>query len=135
MIEYSIDTAEQILYCNISEEVRLFDFTEYVKNLVADDKFNVKLNTIIKIEENTKISYANEAAGIGEFFSHFILQRKGVAWAFVMKSQITMGLARLIMDEVDTSPITVEYFFTEEEAKEWMEGLALNNREALTEYS
>ena len=135
MIEYSINPTEQLLYCYISGEVKLIDFTDYINKLVADENFHTKLNTIINIDESTKISYANDAAGVGEFFSQFLLQRKGVAWAFVMKSQITMGLARFIMEEVDTSPIKVAYFYTEEEAKKWIEGLSLDNMEELTEYS
>ena len=124
MIEYSIAPDDQLLYCNISGETKLLDFTDYISELVVDEKFHPKLNTIININENTKISYANEAAGIGEFFTQFVQQRKGIAWAFVMSNKITMGLAQLIVDEVDTSPINVAYFETEEEAKKWIVSLS-----------
>ena len=123
MIDYSIATEEKLLYCNISGQISLLNFTAYIHKLVADEKFHPKLNTIIKVSENTKISYANEAAGIGEFFSQFVQQRKGVAWAFVIRSIITMGLTRLIVDEIDSSPINIDYFETEEEAKKWIAGL------------
>lgn len=125
MIDYSITSEENLLHCNISGEIKLVDFTDYINKLVADEKYHPKLNTIIKISESTAISYANEAAGIGQFFSQFILQRKGVAWAFVMSSQTTMGLTRLVMEEVDASPINVGYFFTENEAKKWIAELKL----------
>jgi len=120
MIEYSINTEEKLLYCNISGEIKLVNFTDYINELVANEKFHHQLNTIINVSENTSISYASEAAGIGQFFSEFILQRKGVAWAFVMSSNTTMGLARLIVEEIDSSPINIEYFSTEAEAKKWI---------------
>jgi len=126
MIDYSITSEENLLHCNISGEVKLVDFTNYINKLVADEKFHPKLNTIIKICESTALSYAKEAAGIGQFFSQFILQRKGVAWAFVMSSQTTMGLTRLVMEEVDASPINVGYFFTDGEAKKWIAELKLS---------
>ena len=120
MIEYSINTEENLLYCNISKEIKLVNFTDYINELVADKKFHPQLNTIINVSENTSISYAKEAAGIGQFFSQFVLQRKGVAWAFVMSSNTTMGLTRLIIDGIDSSPINIEYFNTETEAKKWI---------------
>lgn len=123
MIDYSIIEEEKLLYCNISGKIKLLNFTDYIDQLVMDEKFHPKLNTIIKISENTTISYANEAAGIGQFFTQFVQQRKGVAWAFVMPNETTMGLTRLIMEEVDSSPINVGYFNTEEEAKKWIAGL------------
>lgn len=120
MIDYSINNEENLLYCNIYGETRLLDFTDYINQLVSDEKFNPKLNTVININENTSLSYANEAHGIGQFFSQFLQQRQGVAWAFVMSNNTTMGLVRLIMEEVDSSPITVNYFNTEVEAKKWI---------------
>ena len=120
MIEYSINPEENLLYCNISKDIKLVSFTDYINELVADKKFHPQLNTIINISENTSISYAKEAAGIGQFFSEFLLQRKGVAWAFVMSSNTTMGLTRLIIDEIDSSPINIGYFNTEAEAKKWI---------------
>lgn len=120
MIEYSINAEENLLYCNISKEIKLVNFTDYINELVADKKFHPQLNTIINISENTSISYAKEATGIGQFFSEFLLQRKGVAWAFVMSSNTTMGLTRLIIDEIDSSPINIGYFNTEVEAKKWI---------------
>jgi len=123
MIDYSINTEEQLLYCYISEEIKLVNFTDYINELVADEKFHHQLNTIINVSENTSISYANEAPGIGQFFSQFVLQRRGVAWAFVMSSNTTMGLARLIIEEIDSSPINIEYFSTEAEAKNWISEL------------
>ena len=120
MIEYSINPEENLLYCNISKDIKLLNFTDYINELVADKKFHPQLNTIINISENTSISYAKEAAGIGQFFSEFLLQRKGVAWAFVMSSNTTMGLTRLIIDEIDSSPINIGYFNTEAEAKKWI---------------
>lgn len=125
MIAYSIALEENILHCNIFGEIKLVDFTDYINKLIADEKYHPKLDTIIKICESTTLSYANEAAGVGRFFSEFLLQRKGVAWAFVMSSQTTMGLTRLVMEEVDTSPINVGYFFTESEAKKWIAELKL----------
>lgn len=123
MIDYSIVSEENLLHCNISGNINLLNFTDYIHQLVADEKFHPKLNTIIKVSENTKISYAKEAAGIGEFFSQFVQQRKGVAWAFVIKNKITTGLTRLIIDEIDSSLININYFETEEEAKKWIAGL------------
>ena len=128
MIDYSIASEENLLFCNISGHINLLNFTYYINQLVADEKFHPKLNTIIKVSENTKICYASEAAGIGEFFSHFVQQRKGVAWAFVITSEITTGLTRLIINEIDSSPINIEYFTTEEEAKKWITSLEENNR-------
>ncbi len=125
MIDYSIISEENILHCNISGEVKLMDFSNYISTLVADEKYHPKLDTIIKVAESAAISYANEAAGIGQFFSQFVLQREGVAWAFVMSSQTTMGLTRLVMEEVDVSPINVGYFLTESEAKKWIAELKL----------
>ncbi len=127
MIDYSINSEENLLYCNIHSETKLLDFTDYINQLVADEKFHPKLNTIININENTSMSYASEAHGIGQFFSQFLQQRKGAAWAFVMSNNTTMGLARLIMDEVDSSPITVNYFSTEAEAKKWIAELERTN--------
>ena len=124
MIDYSINANENIIYCNISGETTFLDFTHYINALVADEKYHLKLNTIINIHQNTEMSYSGGAASIGNFFSQYLQQRKGLAWAFVMSSNITMGLAKLIMDEVDSSPIDVAYFQTEEEAKKWFAELA-----------
>ena len=124
MIDYVINEEENLLYCNIEGRIRLIDFTDYVSKVVVDKKFHPKINTIIKISEDTEISFANEAAGFGQFFSQHIQKRKGVAWAFVMSNNITMGLARLFMEEVDTTPIDLDYFNTEEEAKKWIASLA-----------
>ncbi len=88
-------------------------------------KYNLKLNTIINIHESTAMSYSSGAASIGNFFSQYLRQRKGVAWAFVMRSNITMWLAKLMMAEVDSSPIDVEYFQTEAEAKKWFVELTI----------
>jgi len=127
MIDYSINTEEKLLYCNISGAIKLVNFTDYINELVVDEKFHHKLNTIISVSENTSISYANEAAGIGKFFSEFVQQRKGAAWAFVMSSNTTMGLTRLIIDEIDSSPININYFNTEGEAKKWIAELESGN--------
>lgn len=127
MIDYSINTKENLLHCNISGEVKLLNFTDYINQLVLDEKFHAKLNAIISVSDNTIISYANEAAGIGKFFSEFVQQRKGVAWAFVMSSNTTMGLTRLIIDEIDSSPININYFNTEGEAKKWIAELESEN--------
>ncbi len=124
MIDYSINAEENIIYCNISGETTFLDFTRYMNALVADKKYHLKLNTIINIDETTAMSYSSGAASIGNFFSQYLRQRKGAAWAFVMRSNITMGLAKLIMAEVDSSPIDVEYFQTEAEAKKWFAELA-----------
>lgn len=49
-----------------------------------------------------------------------------------MSSQTTMGLTRLVMEEVDISPINVAYFFTEAEAKKWIAELTLNDEPVIT---
>jgi hypothetical protein len=120
MINYSILAEENLLFCNISEEIKLLDLTNYINQLLNDKNFHSKLNAIINISENTKINYASEAAGIGRFFTHFLQQRKHIAWAFVMSSNTTMSLTRLVVDEIDCSSIYVDYFSTEEEAKKWI---------------
>lgn len=71
MIDYSIISEENLVHCNISGEIKLVDFADYINTLIADEKYHPKLNSIIKICETTALSYANEAAGVGQFFHIF----------------------------------------------------------------
>lgn len=123
MIDYSIIPEEKFLHCKISADIKLVDFCNYVNLLVTDDDYDPKLDAIIHVSETTALNYAKEAPGIGQFFTQYLLQRKGIAWAFVMSSQTTMSLTRLVMEHIDTRDIEVGYFFTETEARQWIKKL------------
>ncbi len=120
MIKYSIITQENLLHCDISGSVKLLDFSNYVNSLVLDTSYHPQLNSIIHVSETTKLNYAKEAVSIGQFFTQYLLLRKGIAWAFVMSSRTTMGLTRLVVDEIDTRDIDVNYFYSEADAKKWI---------------
>lgn len=120
MIDYIINKENDFLYCDISGEISAFDFQSYVQNLLQDEKFHLQLDAIIRVSEDLVVSYANEAAGIGRIFSELLCKQKGISWAFVTPNQITKSIVNLIMQEVDTSPISVAYFDSEEKAKSWI---------------
>lgn len=120
MIDYVINGKENLLYCNISGEVKVLDFQNYMQRLLQDKNYHLQLDVIIRISEDIVISYANEAEGIGRIFSEFLKQRKGALWAFITPNQITKGIVNLMMQEVDSTPISVAYFDSEEEAKSWI---------------
>lgn len=82
------------------------------------------LNAVITVSENTNMSYVDNKTWIAEFLSLFIEQRKGVAWAFVARSNITAGLVRLVMGDIDTSLIDVDFFSAEADAKKWIATLS-----------
>lgn len=120
MIDYSIVTEENLLYCTISGEVRTIDFQHHFVNLLQDKKFHLQLDAIIRVSENAVVSYANEAAGIGQILSQLLRKREGISWAFVTPNQTTKSIVNLIMQEVDSTPISVAYFEYEDEAKSWI---------------
>ena len=120
MIDYVIHGKENLLYCNISGEVRALDFQNYVQDLLRDKDFHLELDAIIRIGGDLVVSYANEAAGIGKVFSELLNQRTGILWAFITPNQITKSIVNLIMQEIDPAPISVAYFESEEEAKSWI---------------
>ncbi len=124
MINYSINPDENIVYCNISGELNVLHFTNYVNNLLVDKDYHLMLNAIITVSENTNMSYADNKTWIAEFLSLFIEQREGVAWAFVARSNITAGLVRLVMGDIDTSLIDVDFFSAEADAKKWIATLS-----------
>lgn len=120
MIDYVINKDNDFLYCDISGEVSAFDFQNHVQKLLQDEKFHLQLDAIIRVSEDLVVSYANEAAEISRVFSKLLRQQKGISWAFITPNQITKGIVNLIMQEVDTSSISVAYFESEEEAKSWI---------------
>jgi len=124
VINYSISPDENIVYCRISGELNVLHFTHYVNNLLEDKNYHLMLNAVITVSENTNMSYVDNKTWIAEFLSLFIEQRKGVAWAFVARSNITAGLVRLVMGDIDTSLIDVDFFSAEADAKKWIATLS-----------
>ena len=123
MINYSILPEEKLIYCNLAGNLNLLDFNAYVQRVMLDQDFNPELNAIIKIRVGTTVSYTKEADKIREFISLYLQQRKGIAWAFVVPDKTTLGILHLMFDEIDSSPICVEYFYDETEARMWLNEL------------
>lgn len=123
MINYSIIPEEKLIDCCLSGNLNLLDFNTYVQRLMLDQDFTPELNAIIKICVGTTVSYNYEADKIREFISLYLQQRKGIAWAFVVPDKTTLGILHLIFDEVDSSPICVEFFYDENAAREWLDEL------------
>lgn len=120
MINYTIDTEQQLILCHMSGRVSLPEFQYYVQSLMRDPNYYPALKTLVAFNEGTEISYSENALAIKQFFDEYVKYRQGAAWAFVAPNQTMLNIAQLILRDVDMSAIRVEYFLNIDEARHWL---------------
>lgn len=120
MIDYKIVSEENLINCSMSGEMNTHDFQQYAQRLLSDKSFHLGLNAIIDVHEDTVVSYAKEVEGISQVVAQILNMRTGIFWAFVTKNQTTRAIVNLMLQEVDTNNITIDYFESRDDAKAWI---------------
>jgi hypothetical protein len=124
MFSHKIDKSQGIIFTRVSGTPTTVTTIDHIQNVMNDPDFDPNYNSIIILEENTRIAGIpkNKIETIRCVLDGLAKLRKGRKWAVVAPSERQEAFLKLNLDLISPIKFNFRIFRRAEDALNWIKG-------------
>ena len=124
MFNHKIDKLQGIIFTRASGTLTSVPMIDHIRNVMNDPDFDPNYNSIIVLEENTRIAGIpkEKIETIRRVFDGYAKLRKGRNWAVVAPNERLGAFIKLNLDLIGPVKFNIRIFQSEEDALNWIKG-------------
>ena len=124
MFSFKIDKLQGIIFTRATGTLTTITMIDHIQNVMNDPDFDPNYNSIIILEENTRIAGIpkNKIETIRRVLDGLAKLRKGRKWAVVAPSERQEAFLKLNLDLIGPIKFNFRIFRRAEDALNWIKG-------------
>jgi hypothetical protein len=122
VFSFKIDKLQGIIFTRISGTPTTITMIDHMQNVMNDPDFDPKYNSIIVLDENTRIKVVpkDKIETLRRVLDGYALQRKGCKWAVVAPDRKQEMFLKLNLELINPAVFNIRIFQNEDDALSWI---------------
>ena len=124
MFSHKIDKSQGIIFTRVSGTPTTVTMIDHIQNVMNDPDFDPNYNSIIVLEEHTRIAGVpkDKMETIRRVFDGLAKLLKGRNWAVVAPYERQEAFLKIILDLISPLKFNIRIYQSEEDALNWIKG-------------
>jgi hypothetical protein len=122
VFSFKIDNLQGIIFTRISGTPTTITMIDHMQNVMNDPDFDTKYNSIIVLDENTRIKAApkDKIETLRCVLDGYARQREGCKWAVVAPDRKQEMFLKLNLELINPAVFNLRIFQNEDDALSWI---------------